>query len=624
MLAKLNIILSGLGMTIIAGIFLLTSLLQVFEIFTFPLDPAWGSIIICGFPLLYLAIKRLIFQKWISSALLISIAMLAAIGIGELFAAGEVAFIMSLGAILEDKTVEKAQKGLRKLIELRPMQARRLNKSNQQENTDIEEMVLAKDIIKGDILRVLPGEIIPVDGEIIMGTTSINQSAITGEFLPIDKNIGDSVFSGTINQFGVIDIKAVMVGENSSLQKLIRIIKEAEHKKAPMQRIADKWATWLVPVILVISIITFLMSKDIVRAVTMLVVFCPCALALATPTSIMAAIGQAAQQGVIIKSGEALETTGKVDTIAFDKTGTLTQGNLIVTDIISFSNLDKNQLLSLVASAETSSEHPFARALINKAHESKLTIKQSTNFKMVAGKGIQADIDGETIFCGNTLYIEENTIKIPKDIISQLDTFRLEGKALLFVATNTRFLGAICLSDTIKKNAEHMIQALKKTKTNIILLSGDHSHTAQYIAKQTGIKTIHAELLPEDKLAHIENLQKSGHKVCMIGDGINDAPALKIANVGVAMGSMGSDIAIEAADIALIGDDITKIPYLKKLADATLKTIKYNIGLSMCINTVAVILSALGFLNPITGAIVHNVGSVLVVLNAALLYDRKF
>lgn len=387
MFKKINDLLAGVPMTIISGIFLVISLaLSIFDISAL-INPAWVSVIISGIPLIYLSIWRIIYNPGISkisSALLISIAMIAAIIIGDLFAAGEVAFIMAIGAILEDKTTEWAKKGLKNLIELTPQQGRLIENGN-------EKIISAESIKQHDILRILPGETIPVDGKIINGNTSIDQSIMTGEALPVDKEIGDSVFCGTINHFGTIDIEATKVGENSSLQKLIRMVKEAENKKAPMQRIADRCASWLVPVALLIAVTAYFATNNIVRAVTVLVVFCPCALVLATPTAIMAAIGQATKHGVIIKSGEALEKMGKVDTIAFDKTGTLTLGTLEVSDIISFSKkISKNDLLILTASAEARSEHPLGKAIVSYAKEKKIIFEEASDFLMEADKGIYA------------------------------------------------------------------------------------------------------------------------------------------------------------------------------------------------------------------------------------------
>ena len=629
-LKKINDFLAGLPMTIVAGVFLLLDLVpHLMEEFGgtsvhlsfLPFDPSWVTIVISGIPLLYLAIWRIIYNRGISkisSALLICIAMFAALSIGELFAAGEVAFIMALGALLEDATTNRAKKGLKKSINLAPTQGRRIRDEK-------EEMIPAEEIRKGDVLRILPGEIIPVDGKILTGETSVDQSIMTGESLPVDKTVGDEVFCGTINRFGTIDITATKVGEDSSLQKLIRMVQDAENKQAPMQRIADRVASWLVPVALLIAILAYAFTGNIVTGVTVLVVFCPCALVLATPTAIMAAIGQATKHGVIIKSGESLEKMGKVDTIAFDKTGTLTYGRLEVSDVISFdSSLTENQLLTLTASAEAKSEHPFGKAIVSRAKGQSLPLTESKDFKMAAGKGISAKVSGRSLLCGNEKYLLEHGVTIDGQVHGTLEKLRTEGKGSILVAENNACIGVIALSDVLRPEAKDMISRLAAMHTSTVLLTGDNQKTADYFAKQVGISEVRAELLPEEKVQNVEALRKAGRNVCMIGDGVNDAPALKTADVGVAMDSMGSDIAVEAADIALMSDDISKIPYLKRLSNATVKTIKFSITLSMCINFVAIVLSLLGLLTPVTGALVHNAGSCFVVLIAALLYDRKF
>lgn len=629
-LKKINDFLAGLPMTIVAGVFLLLDLVpHLMEEFGgvsvhlgfLPFDPAWVTIIISGIPLLYLSIWRIIYNRGIakiSSALLICIAMFAALSIGELFAAGEVAFIMALGALLEEATTNRAKKGLKKLISLAPTQGRRIRDGK-------EEMIPAEEIRKGDVLRILAGETIPVDGTILTGETSVDQSIMTGESLPVDKTIGDEVFCGTINRFGAIDITATKVGEDSSLQKLIRMVQDAENKQAPMQRIADRVASWLVPVALLIAILAYVFSRNIVTAVTILVVFCPCALVLATPTAIMAAIGQATKHGVIIKSGESLEKMGKVDTIAFDKTGTLTYGRLEVSDVIPFdSSLTENELLALTASAEAKSEHPLGKAIVARAKGQSLPLTESEDFKMAAGKGISAKVSGRSLLCGNEKYLLEHGVTIDGQVHGRLEKLRTEGKASILVAEGGACIGMIALSDVLRPQAAEMVSRLAAMGARTVLLTGDNRKTADYFAQQVGITEVRAELLPEEKVRNVEALRTDGRKVCMIGDGVNDAPALKTADVGVAMGSMGSDIAVEAADIALMSDDISKIPYLKRLSNATVKTIKFSITLSMCINFAAIVLSLLELLTPVTGALVHNAGSCLVVLIAALLYDRKF
>lgn len=618
---KLNDFFSGIPMTLLGGFCLLCSLAARFFSIALPLDPAWISVFICGVPLLYLSIWRIIYNpgiRKISSALLISVAMIAAISIGDLFAAGEVAFIMALGAILEDKTTARAKKGLRHLLSLTPRQGRKMVDGK-------EVMVDADQLVIGDVVRILPGETIPADGDIVSGHTSIDQSVLTGESLPVDREAGDAVFCGTLNCFGSIDIVVTKTGADSSLQKLIRMVTDAENKKAPMARIADICASWLVPVALLLAIFAYFFTGNLVRAVTVLVVFCPCALVLATPTAIMAAIGQATKHGIIIKSGEALEHLGKADTIAFDKTGTLTYGRLTVSDIRSFSKeYAPPVLLSLAASAESRSEHPLGKAIVAHAKENGIFIPEASFFHMDAGKGICATADRHTLLCGSQNYLREHGVFLSDNIVHALHHFQEEGKASILIAIDESCAGIIALSDTLRPAAPSVVSALHTLNTAVVLLTGDSKAAAAFFASQTGISLLQSELLPEEKVSAIQTLQQQGHIVCMVGDGINDAPALKAADASIAMGCMGSDIAIETADIALMDDDLSKIIYLKRLSSATVHTIQLSICLSLLINFIAITLSLSGLLTPTTGALVHNAGSLLVVLIAALLYDRKF
>ena len=630
MVHRIHDILSGLYMTILAGLFLLLDgIPHLIEEFggqspfqnIFPFEPSWITVIICGFPLVYLSIRRIVYNKGISkisSALLISMAMFAAIAIGDIFAAGEVAFIMALGALLEESTTERAKKGLKKLISLAPVKGRKI-----QDNKEM--MVPVESIQSGDYLRILPGETIPVDGRIINGETTVDQSIMTGESIPVDKIIDDDVFGGTINCFGAIDIIATKVGEDSSIQKMIQLIKNAEQKQAPIQRIADIVASRLVPIALLIACIGYLVTGNIIVGVTVLVVFCPCALVLATPTAVMAAIGQATKHGVIIKSGEILETMGKVDTMAFDKTGTLTRGQLAVQSILAVdTDYSETDILQLAASAEAKSEHPIGKAIVSHAIEQDLEILDTTSFTMFVGKGIIAVIKGRELYCGNERFLEEHNIIVSESIQQAINVYRSEGKVSVIIADREHIIGIITLSDTMRNDVINMISAISSLDMTTVLLTGDSEEAATYIGKKSGVSEIHAELLPGEKVSIIESLQGKHHKVCMVGDGINDAPAMKIADVSIAMGTIGSDIAIETADIALMSDDLSKIPYIKRLSDATIKTIKFSIALSMVINCIAIILSLLEVLTPTTGALVHNVGSCLVVLIAARLYDRKF
>ncbi len=621
MIEKIVEFLEDVKMVVLSGVILalgiILSLLSV-DVPIF-LNPLWITILISGIPIIYSAVKKLIISKGIrkiSSPLLISMALLASVVIGDLFAAAEIAFLMALGELLEHKTTEKARKGLHNLISLTPTQGRIVE-------NDVDRIVSADEIRKGDILRILPGETIPVDGVIIEGNTSVDQSVVTGESLPVDKTVGDDVYCATINRFGSIDIKAVGVGEDSSLQKLIRMVRSARDNKAPMQRTADKWASWLVPLALLVAVIAGIVRQDVVVAVTILVVFCPCAMVLATPTAVMAAIGQATKHGVIIKSGEALEKMASVDTVAFDKTGTLTKGKLSVSDVITVSeDYTEDELLSLCASVESRSEHPLGKAIVSKAEEKGFDISLVSDFSMIAGKGVSGLINNIRYYCGSESYLLENNISISSEVQNILSDLRQSGKVSVLISDKTCVLGIVAMSDVLRTEAENVVSELASMVVDSVLLTGDNDKTAMYIADKVGISNVRSQLLPEDKVNAVTMLQSEGKKVCMIGDGVNDAPALKTAQVGVAMGTIGSDIAVEAADIALTTDGIKELPYLKRLSRSTLSTIRFGITLSLVINFVAIILSFFGLLNPATGALVHNIGSVIVVLIAAMLYDR--
>ncbi len=617
---RINEWLTGIPATVLSGVFLLSGFVADLLGKALPFDPAWVTVLISGLPLVYEAMENLIRNSGISrisSALLISVAMIAAVVTGDLFAAGEVAWIMAVGEILEDRTAERANRGLKKLISVAPVRGRRIVQGR-------EETVPAENIAEGDILRVLPGEAIPVDGTVVRGETSVDQSVMTGESLPVDKTAGDSVFCGTVNCFGAIDIRATRVGEDSSLKKMIRLVEEAEKNKAPTARTADRAASWLVPAALLIAVLTGVITRDPVRAVTVLVVFCPCALVLATPVAIMAAIGQAAKHGVVIKSGEALEKMGRVNTVTLDKTGTLTFGRLEVCDVIPFDGeTDEAELLSLAASAEMKSEHPTGKAIVSRAKECGAAVTEPDVFLAVSGKGVRAEIGGRSVLCGNEVFMKENGILMSSEITGTAEALRAEGKLSILVAADGCCVGALAMSDTLRPEAADLAGRLSALNTELVLLTGDNEKTAGYFAGRAGISRVKAELLPEDKVSGIRELQKAGETVCMVGDGVNDAPALKTADVGVAMGGLGSDIAVEAADAVLMRDDLSALPYLKRLSVATLKTIRFGIALSMGINVLAVILSVLGLLNPTLGALVHNAGSILVILIAVLLYDRK-
>lgn len=626
MINKMKELFSGLHFTIISiAFFILNVVLNLLKI-EIVFKPVWISIFISSFPFLVGAVKNLMKFK-IKNSLLISIAVIASVFVGEYFAAAEIAILMAIGELLEDYTVDRAKKGLNDLISSTPKKAKKLFKTD---NSYTVKEVPIEEIENGDLIRVMPGEIISVDGIIKEGFASINQSILTGESLPVDKTVEDEVFCGSMNCFGSIDIIAKDV-ENSSLQKFIDLVERAEKEQTPMQTVIDRLAVKLVPTALLIAIATFAimmfsnfdLDTSINRAVTVLVVFCPCALFLSTPTAVMASIGQASKHGVIIKTFNALEKLAKVNKIAFDKTGTLTYGKLNVNDIENFSDFSDETIMSLISSLESKSEHPIAKSVTEYLDEKNIKKENVENFKMKIARGVEGEILGNKYFCGNEKYFRENNINIKDNVKEKIEKYSSEAKNIILFGDEKEVLSIVTLSDTLRENAKEMVENLKNFEIEPLLLTGDNLSTAKHFSDKVGITEVKAELSPEEKFENIKSL-KENNVVCMIGDGINDAPALKLADVSVAMGKTGSDISIESANIVLMGHDVSKIVYLKKLANATVKTIKFNIIISLLINFVAVILSVLGVLNPLIGAIVHNLGSILVILNASLLYDRKF
>ena len=600
---------------VISGIALAASLMHIRPA---GIDPAWAAIILCGIPIILEAVIGLVTAFDIKADVLVSMALIASVIIGEIFAAGEVAFIMQLGALLEDLTVAKARAGIEKLVHLTPRTARKVSGNS-------ETVIAAEDVQIGDILRVLPGETIPVDGVILSGQTSVNQAVMTGESLPVDKTAGDEVSSGTVNQFGAFDMKASRVGDDSSIQRMIRLVQSADSGKAKIVGIADRWATWIVVIALTAAALTWLVTGEIIRAVTILVVFCPCALVLATPTAIMAAIGNATKHGFLVREGDALERLALVSGITFDKTGTLTCGAPEVMAVISCDPaLDREKLYRLLAGAELRSEHPLGKAVVSCfKKEKEFKIPQPEEFRMLPGKGVYSVVEGQEILAGNTELFAENKITFPDSLKIQAEEFLKKGCTVIYIAVNGKMKGFAAVSDTLRADAPDTIQEIKNIKVTPVLLTGDHESAAEYMAGRLGISQVYADCLPEDKLKRIEEYQKAGKKICMIGDGINDAPALKKAFVGIAMGGIGSDIAVDAADIALINDKISELPHLLRLAKRMMITIKCNLTFSMTLNFVAIVLAITGILDPVVGALVHNAGSVIVIVNSAFLLNWK-
>lgn len=596
---------------VISGIALIIS---IFDLVPLPFDTAWIAIILCGLPIIMEAIIGLITAFDIKADVLVSLALVASVLIGEDFAAGEVAFIMQLGALLEDVTVVKARAGIEKLVHLTPQTARVIVGGK-------EVVVPAENVKVGNIIRVLPGETVPVDGVIVSGQTSVNQAVMTGESLPVDKVAGDEVSSGTVNQFGAFEMKATKVGEDSSIQRMIKLVQSADAGKAKIVGLADRWATWIVVIALTAATFTWLFTGEIIRAVTILVVFCPCALVLATPTAIMAAIGNATKHGFLVREGDALERLAKVSKITFDKTGTLTYGIPNVTSVETVSEYSKEEVFAYAASVEKMSEHPLGKAVVRCFGKSMMEV---TDFTMIPGEGVSAVVNGKLVKAGNLKLVSKNeNVSFTQKFAIGAGKYINEGSTLIYVSLDDEMAGYIVLSDTVREESSTTIKQLEALGVQTVLLTGDNQKAAETIAKQLGIKEVHANCLPEDKLNHIEQYQNGGNSVCMIGDGINDAPALKKAMVGIAMGGVGSDIAVDAADIALVDDEVKELPHLFALSKRMMTTIKVNLCFSMGLNFLAITLAITGLLGPVIGALVHNAGSVLVIINSALLLGWK-
>lgn len=579
-------------------------------------DLSWIAVVLCGLPIIIGAVVAVIKEFDIRADVLVSIAIIASVAIGEVFAAGEIAVIMTLGGYLEERTVNKARKGIERLVDLTPEKARVMR-------DDVEVVIDVEDVAVGEAVRVLPGEKIPVDGIVLCGDTAVDQSLMTGESLPVDKEKGDEVFCGTMNQFGTVDIRVTRAAEDSSLKRMIRLVESADAGRAPISHLADRLATVIVVLALTAAVVTGLVTGELTRAVTILVVFCPCALVLATPTAIMAGIGNAAKNGILIRSGDVLERLASVGRIAFDKTGTITYGKPCVRAFECEEAWEKDALLKWTAAAEARSEHPLGKAVSEHYAEGHPEpLPEPSEFAMLPGKGVCAVVEGHEIAAGNRKLLDAMGVSMTESLEKSAEKYLSEGGTIIYIAVDGKAAGYAVLADTLRNNAPNMVEKLRAQGLKTALITGDHRAAALYMAERAGIDTVEADCLPEDKIDVIKRLQGKGQeKVCMIGDGINDAPALKTADVGLAMGDIGSDIAMDAADAVFVGDDVMKVPYLMTLSQKTMRTIRVNIFLSQALNAVAVVLAMTGIMGPVAGALVHNVGSVAVIISSAMLLN---
>lgn len=539
--------------------------------------------------------------------------------------------LITLGKFFETGSKARTTDAISKLIDLSPKRANVIRDG-------VEENILTEDVRVGDIVVIRPGESIPVDGIIIEGSTSVDESAITGESIPVQKDKGDKLIGATINKNGSVKIKASDVGEDTAISRIIALVEEASSSKAPIAKMADKVAGVFVPVVMGIALVTFIVwlvlgydfSFALNRAIAVLVISCPCSLGLATPVAIMVGTGKGAENGILIKSADALETTHSIDTVVLDKTGTVTKGKPVVTDIIGF-DIDENEFLKLAASVESASEHPLAEAIVEKAKEKNLAISLPKDFTAQSGRGIRADIDGKKIVAGNEQAIKET---VGNDtgfdtVFDKGNELASQGKTPMYFMADNKLIGIIAVADTIKDDSKEAIEALKARDIDVVLLTGDHKNTATAIAKQAGINKVIAEVLPTDKEEHVRKLMEAGHKVAMVGDGINDSPALARADVGIAIGA-GTDVAIESADIVLMHSSLKDVATAIDLSKAVIRNIKQNLFWAFFYNSVGIPLAAgvfylsLGWkLSPMFGAAAMGMSSVCVVSNALRLRGFK-
>ena len=574
------------------------------------------SAVVGGFPVFKLAVTNILRDFDLTAGVMVSVAMIAALIVGEYGAMALVAFMMVIGEAMEDFTRERADHALKELNELVPAMV-----TLRMDGKDTE--VPIGRVRKGDIALVRPGGRIPVDGVIIEGEASVDQSSITGESMPIDKALGSIVYAGTIVSSGALSIEVEDVGETTTLGKMIHLVEEAQSTQAPVQRIANRYAQFFAPVAIVIAGITWYITGEPLRGVTMLVAICPCSLVLATPTAIVAAIGNTARNGVLVKHGTAMEQVGKVDVVAFDKTGTVTFGEPKVTGITALNGYSENDLLQITASAERNSEHPLAKAIIKEASGRGLELSTPEDFESMAGHGISANVDGKSVSIGEKMLGEKN-VKMNGDESSGIMDSKNQGYTVIPVAIDGTVAGYINMADTVRPESAKAIANLGKLGiSKTLLITGDSKIVGEKVGKELGVTEIYTEVLPERKLEIIRELQAEGHHVAYIGDGVNDAPALAVADVGIAMGSIGTAVAMETADVVLLTDEIGQVPYLIELSQATMVNIRTNIAVSMAIVFGSVAASALGMIGPVIGAIMHEVAAVPVIANAATLIGWK-
>jgi len=546
----------------------------------------------------------------------VSLATAAAIAIGQYPAAAVVAVLLLLGGLLEELVAARADRALDALARLLPdrVTVRR----------DGKDLFLSPDeVVVGDLLIVRSGERIAVDGEVLFGAAAINQSAITGESVPAEKQAGDTVFAGTLNENGAIEVLATRVGTETTLGQIRRLVADAQEEKAPVERVLDRYAKLYTPAAIILGLLLWWWSGNVLQAITMLIVFCPCVIVLATPTALVASIGNAALRGSLVKKGAAVETLAHVDIVIFDKTGTLTSGELQLADVVPFDDVLETSLLGYAASAEKFSEHPVGRAIVRAAAGREIAVTDPESCELLTGLGVKARTGGHAVLLGRPKLFSDMGITLPKTVLWEIDARACEGMSVIVVMIDHAVSGLLVFEDTLREHAQETVAALNQAGIRTVIVTGDNRETAARIAEATGISEMHAEMMPEEKVGIVKRFQEAGHRVAFVGDGVNDGPALATADVGVAMGNAGTDVAIETADVVLLSDDLLKLPRIIDTSRKALRTIRQNLVFAVGVLLFAVCLTVFNILTPVTGALLHELSSIPVIANSARLIGMK-
>jgi len=574
------------------------------------------AVVAGGAPILMGGVKALL-QKVLDVDFLASIAIIGAVFVNQYIAAALVALMLTGGELLEDYTAGRTSKAIQLLIDSAPKTAR-VRRNGKEYETPIENVKI------GDLVLVKPGEKIPVDGKVMVGQASVNQAAITGESIPVEKTVNSPVLTGTVVELGALEIRVDKIGEDTTFAQIIKLIKEGESSKAPIEKIADRYARWFAPLLLSIVVVSYVITRNPIAAVSTLVIACPCALTLATPTAVVASIGNAAKKGILIRGGAALETVGKTDTVVLDKTGTITLGLPKVVEVKSFNGVSDVKVVELSAVAEKFSEHPLAKAVLEKARELHLPVGDPLSFEVLPGQGVLAQGDGGQILVGNKKLLARQKIHCDPQTEQCVEEQAALGRSPFIVCQNGCVAGLISVADVARDGVAESIGSLRRLGVkNVVMLTGDNSTTANAMANQVGINEVGSGLLPQEKADYVKRHRSKGKRILMVGDGVNDAPALASADVGVAMGKAGSDVAIESADVVLISDDIKKIPKIVETGRRTTKLIKQNIIIAMAVNIIGVSLAVTGHITPVLAACIHEGNALFVVVNSTRLLWAK-